>query len=94
MFNVELQRHGAQMWHAKCKPERAALRGVYALLNGKTECLLPESETLRQLLPYHYRKAFDRAFAWWTQEYSDVMRMDLYDYKGFPMGSLFAKWEE
>ena len=77
MFKVELQRHGAQMWRAECKAERAALRGVYALLNGKAECLLPDSQALRELLPYQYRKAFDRAALWWTQEYSDVIRMDL-----------------
>jgi len=93
MFKVELQRHGAQMWRAECKAERAALRGVYALLNGKTECLLPDSQALRDLLPHQYRKAFDRAALWWTQEYSDVIRMDLRDYRGFPMGSLFAKLE-
>jgi hypothetical protein len=94
MFKIELQRHGAQMWRAECKAERAALRGVYALLNGKTECLLPNSQALRELLPYQYRKAFDRAALWWTQEHSDVIRMDLRDYRGFPMGSLFAQFNQ
>jgi len=90
-FTVELQRYGTKMWEGNCGAEDAALHGIYALINGKTKCFLPDSETLRAALPYHYRKAFDRAALWWTQEYSDVIRMDLRDYQGFPMGSLFAK---
>ena len=94
MFQIELHRCGAIMWQGECQPQRAALHGVYALLNGKSECLLPNTDGLRDALPYHYRKAFDRAALWWTQEFTDVVRMDLYDYRGFPMGSLFAKWKE
>ena len=90
-FSVELHRGYGVMWKGECDTERAALRGIYRVINGKSECLLPDSETLRAALPYHYRKAFDRAVLWWTQEYSDVIRMDLRDYKGFPMGTLFAR---
>jgi hypothetical protein len=92
-FTVELQRYGTQMWQGECDTERAALCGVYRIVNGKSECLLPNTDTLRAALPYQYRKAFDRAVHWWTQEYTDVIRMDLRDYLGFPMGSLYAKIE-
>lgn len=94
MFNCELQRHGTQIWRGDCNMQRTAMCGIYAILNGKKECFLPDSDSLRAALPYHYKKAFDRASLWWTQEYSDVIRMDLWDYKGNPMGSIFAKWKE
>ena len=93
MFTVELQRYGNILWKGNCESEEAKLHGVYALINGKEKCFLPDSETLREALPYHYRKAFDRAALWWTQEYSDVIKMNLFDYRGFPMGTLFAKWQ-
>ena len=90
-FSVELHRGAGIMWQGECDTERAALRGVYRIINGKSECLLPDADTLRAALPYQYRKAFDRAIHWWTQEHTDVIRMDLRDYRGDPMGSLFAK---
>lgn len=90
-FFVHLVREGETVWFGECDTERAALCGIYRVINGKSECLLPDSETLRAALPYRYRKAFDRATLWWTQEYTDVIRMDLRDYQGFPMGSLFAQ---
>ena len=92
-FEIELHRGGAILWRGQCDAIPAACHGIYRILNGATHVLLPDDDQLRDALPYHYRKSFDRAIHWWIDknQYSDVTRTDLRDYRGFPMGTIIAR---
>jgi hypothetical protein len=92
-FEIELHRRGVIIWRGSCAAVPAACYGIYRILNGCTHVLLPDDAQLRDALPYHYRKAFDRAIHWWIDknQYSDVTRTDLRDWQGFPMGTIIAR---
>ena len=92
-FEIELHRGGSIIWRGRVPAVPAACFGIYRLLNGAQSVLLPDDDQLRAAIPYHYRKAFDRAIHWWIDknQYSDVTRTDLTDWQGFPMGSIIAR---
>ena len=56
------------------------------------ETFLPCAQKVSELLPHHYRKAFERDKLFWESTLcNDVMKLDLVSAKGEPMGSLTAK---
>lgn len=62
-----------------------------ARLPGSGAPFLPDTDAVESAMPYHYRKAFIRARVWWARECSDVVRCDLRDRRGFPLGTVFAR---
>jgi len=95
-FEITLQRRGSKIWGGNIPAVPAKCFGIYKILNGRDAVLLPDDEKLREALPYHYRKAFDRVIHWWINKthLTDVCRTDLKDYTGHSMGSIFATLRE
>jgi len=52
---------------------------------------IPDFGILAPSLAPGVRQALQRTE--WKQEFSDVLRADLFDKKGKPIGSLFAHWK-
>lgn len=85
-FTVELHRNGTLY----AKFEVPAVRGHTSGAWHGDWPYLPDDDATEAALPYHVRKAFNRARVWWARLHSDTVRCDLRDAKGFPMGSIFA----
>lgn len=56
-------------------------------VNG--ELFMPDKEALREALPYHWRKAYDRALGFWIDKDSGSGHMALYSLRGAPIATLY-----
>ena len=94
-FNIQLQRNGSLYCKFTVPAREAGLVGGW--YQGKP--YKPDPVEVRAMLPYQYRKAFDRALAWWQSDsmsgWAMPLKCDLVSLKGAPMGTLFAtpNWE-
>ena len=86
-FEVTFNRLGVIRSKFQVQAIECKLAGVWHY-DGKP--YLPDSEEVEALLPYHYRKAFNRTRVWWAREFSDLVRVDLHDLRGFPLGTIHA----
>lgn len=90
-YNVQLNAHGVIRFKATVPAREAGIVGDYH--NGVP--YQPDNDAVRKVLPYRYRKAFDRTLKWWQTESmsgrSLPLKCELHtarDHK--PMGTLFA----
>lgn len=89
LYDITLSRDGRARRIATVHAREAGLVGDY--FEGKP--YQPDVDAVREALPYHYRKAFDRALKWWSQGYSGrvvPLTCSLTSTRGKPMGRLFA----
>ena len=86
-FEITFKRYDTIHAHFTVPAIKARLSGAWY----ETQPYLPDSDAVEAAMPYHYRKAFNRARVWWAREFSDTVRCDLRDAKGFPAGTLFAR---
>lgn len=89
-FDIQLQANGTKRCGFLVEAQEAGLVGDW--YKGKP--YQPNTDAVRAMLPYQYRKAFDRALKWWqTESMSGRMmplKCELKTLAGKPMGTLFA----
>lgn len=85
-FRVEYHRNGTLVGKWIVPAKESGIVGVYA--GGKP--YQPSDQPLRQLLPYHAVKAFERQLWWMDKLCCDVMTKKLTSLKGETMGTLIA----
>jgi hypothetical protein len=87
-YTVQLNAHGVIRFKTTCGAKPAGLVGDYR--NGAPY----QPDLNAAVLPYRYRKAFERALKWWQAESMSgqhmPLRCDLTTLRGQPMGTLFA----
>lgn len=89
-FDIQLHAHGVKRCGFLVAGIEAGLVGDY--YNGKP--YQPDTTAVHDMLPYQYRKAFDRALKWWQDSSMSgrvlPLKCELKTLKGKPMGTLFA----
>lgn len=94
-FNVQLNANGVIRVKTTVPACEAGIVGDW--YRGKP--YQPVNEDVRAALPYHCRKAFDRALTWWQESTMSgrcmPLKCELYTLKRKPLGTLYAtpNWE-
>lgn len=88
-FELTYKRHDVIRARATVPAVPAQLAG--ARFPGSGAAFLPDDDAVAAAMPYHYRKAYARAKVWWARDCCAVVRCDLRDRQGFPLGSIFAR---
>ena len=89
-FTVQLNRDGVVRFKGTVSAQEMGIVGDWY----KGRPYQPIAKEVRALIPYHYRKAFDRALKWGQTESMSGRSMplmcDLTALSGAPMGTLYA----